>query len=41
MWKILSVVATIGSIVFGAIGVVVDTHDAKEKISSLKSDDNK
>ena len=41
MWKVLSVVATIGSIIFGAIGVVVDTHEAKEKITSLKSDEDK
>lgn len=36
MWKILSIVATIGSLAFGALSMVVDGHDAKEKLTSLK-----
>ena len=36
MWKILGTIATIGSLVFGALSMVVDGHDAKEKLTSLK-----
>ena len=36
MWKILSIVATIGSLAFGALSFVVEGHDAKEKFAEMK-----
>lgn len=38
MWKVLSVIATIGSLAFGALGMIVEGHDAKEKFASMKSE---
>lgn len=39
MWKVLSIIATIGSLAFGALGLVVEGHDAKEKLTSKSKDD--
>lgn len=38
MWSKLGIVATIGSIIFGILGAVCDTKEAKDKIKSLKED---
>ena len=41
MWKILSIVATIGSLAFGALSFVVEGHDAKEKFADMKKKESK
>lgn len=38
MWGKLSLVATIGSIIFGLLGTVCDCKDAASKITTLKKD---
>ena len=36
MWSKLGIVATIGSIIFGLLGVVCDAMECKDKINSIK-----
>jgi len=35
MWKKLSVIATIGSLLFGALGIIVEGHEAKGKLDTI------
>lgn len=36
MWSKLSIIATLGSIIFGILGTVCDCKDAKDKITEIR-----